>query len=296
MYRVLITGAESYVGTSFEKWNKENAFDLITVDTVDVRGNEWKEYSFSNYNTVFHVAGLAHVDIEKVTTEQKQRYYEINTELAVECAKKAREEGVKQFIFMSSMIVYGESGGIGRKKVITKNTPLSPANFYGDSKAKAEQGLRRLETEKFKVVILRPPMIYGKGSKGNYPLLVKIAKSLPAFPKEKNERSMLYIGNLCKFVSLMILNEESGIFFPQNAEYVKTGELVKMIAEAKGKKVYLTNVFHPVLILVGKMDGKIGNLVNKAFGNMVYEKEMSEYKEEYRQYDFRESVYLTENG
>ena len=296
MFRVLITGADSYVGTSFEKWIKENTPNQITVDTVDVRGDEWKKYKFLGYNTVFHVAGLAHVDIEKVTSEQKQHYYEINTELAVECAKKAKKEGVKQFIFMSSMIVYGESGGIGRKKVITKNTPLSPANFYGDSKAKAEQGLKRLETEKFKVVILRPPMIYGKGSKGNYPLLAKIAKSLPAFPEENNERSMLYIGNLCKFVNLMILNEESGIFFPQNAEYVKTSAFVKMIAEAKGKKMYLTNVFHPVLLLMEKMGGKIGNLINKAFGNMVYEKEMSEYKEEYRQYDFRESVYLTENG
>ena len=292
-YRVLIAGQNSYIGTSFENWIQENCPE-ISVDTVDMRGDGWKQESFAGYDAVFHVAGLAHADVGKVTEEQKQFYYKINTELTVECAKKAKADGVKQFLFMSSMIVYGESGGIGTSKMITKETALAPANFYGDSKVKAEEGLRELEEENFKIVILRPPMIYGKGSKGNYPLLAKMAKKLPFFPKEGNERSMLYIGNLCKFVSLMILNEENGIFYPQNTEYVCTSDMVQIIAEEVGKKIHLTAVFHPFLLLLGKLGGKPGGLVNKAFGNMTYEKSMSEYKEEYRIYDFEESVRLTE--
>lgn len=293
-YRVLITGAGSYIGTSFEKWIQENCRE-ITASTINMKNNDWREDSFGCYDTVFHVAGLAHADVGKITEEQKQFYYKINTDLTVECAQKAKEEGVKQFIFMSSMIVYGESGKIGTPKMITSETPLSPANFYGDSKVKAEERLRKLETDKFKVVILRPPMIYGKGSKGNYRLLAKIAGKSPVFPKENNERSMLYIGNLCKFISLMILNEERGIFFPQNAEYVKTCDMVRAIADERGKKIYLTGIFHPILLLMGKVNGRLGGLVNKAFGNLTYEKRMSEYKEEYRLYDFRESVHLTES-
>lgn len=293
-YRVLITGAGSYIGTSFEKWIQENCRE-ITTSTIDMKDTEWRKTSFGCYDTVFHVAGLAHADVGKITEEQKQLYYKINKDLTVECAKKAKEEGVKQFIFMSSMIVYGESGKIGTPKMITSETPLSPANFYGDSKVKAEERLRKLETDKFKVVILRPPMIYGKGSKGNYQLLAKIAGKSPVFPKENNERSMLYIGNLCKFISLMILNEERGIFFPQNAEYVKTCDMVRAIADERGKKIYLTGIFHPILLLMGKTNGRLGGMVNKAFGNMTYEKRMSEYKEEYRLYDFRESVHLTES-
>lgn len=293
MKRVLITGANSYIGTTFENWiNKNN--DTIVVDTQDMIGDAWKEKKFYGYDVIFHVAGIAHADVGKVTEEQKKLYYQVNTDLTIECAKKAKTEGIEQFIFMSSIIVYGESAGIGKRKVITKDTPLAPANFYGDSKVKAEEGLRRLESESFKVVILRPPMIYGKGSKGNYPLLSKMAKSIPFFPNIQNERSMLYVGNLCKFISLMIEHEESGIFFPQNMDYVQTSQMVKMIAQAHGKKIYLTRILNFALRLMGHMNGRLSELVNKAFGNMVYDKRLSIYKENYQIYDLEKSVKLTE--
>ncbi|MCM1540468.1 MAG: NAD-dependent epimerase/dehydratase family protein [Blautia sp.] len=293
MKKVLITGANSYIGTSFENWIKENCGE-IAIDTWDMKGDAWKEKSFHGFDAVFHVAGIAHADVGKVSEEQKQMYYKVNSQLTVDCARKAKEEGVGQFVFMSSIIVYGESAGIGQPRVIAKDTPLAPANFYGDSKVKAEEGLQKLADSHFKVVILRPPMIYGKGSRGNYPLLAKMARKLPVFPEVRNERSMLYIGNLCKFISLMVLNEEAGVFFPQNREYVRTSEMVTHIAGAHRKKIHLTKAFNPILKLMGKMGGKPGGLVNKAFGNMVYEKSMSEYKEEYQLYDLQESVRLTE--
>ncbi len=293
MKRVLITGANSYIGTSFETWVKEHA-PSITIETLDMRQSSWREKDFGGFDAVFHVAGIAHADTGKVTEEQKALYYSVNTDLTIECARKAKRDGVKQFLFMSSIIVYGESAGIGKMRVITSDTPVSPANFYGDSKVKAEEGLQELVSEEFKVVILRPPMIYGKGSKGNYPLLAKMARKLPFFPDVKNQRSMLYVENLCKFVSLMIVNEECGIFFPQNAEYVQTGEMVRLIAKAHGKRIRLSRIFTPFLKCMSFLGGKPGRLADKAFGNLVYEQDMSRYQEDYRIYGLEESIQRTE--
>ena len=288
MKKVLITGANSYIGTSFENYVMQ-CHDY-QIDTVDMIDNTWRDKSFSEYNSVFHVAGIAHSDTGRVSEERKQFYYQINTDLTIETAKKAKADGVGQFIFMSSAIVYGDSAPIGKPKRITCDTPVAPANFYGDSKVQAENGLLKLADESFHVVILRPPMIYGKGSKGNYPQLSKFAQKLPLFPYIKNERSMLYIGNLTEFVKLMIDNNESGIFYPQNAEYVATSEMVQVIAQAHGKKTRLVKGTTVPLKAMSHVTG----LVNKAFGNLSYDMSMSEYKENYRKFSFEESIRQTE--
>lgn len=290
MKKILITGANSFVGMSFEKYIKDNYPNDYTVDTVDMIDGSWRDKSFSGYDSVFHVAGIAHSDNGKISEEKAKLYYSVNTDLTIETARKAKADGAKQFVFMSSAIVYGESAPIGMTKVITRDTPVSPANCYGDSKVQAENGIRPRSDDYFNVVILRPPMIYGKGSKGNYPLLAKIAKKTPIFPYVKNERSMLYIDNLCEFVRLMVENNEQGTFWPQNAEYSNTSELVKLIAEAHGKNVRLVNGFGWALKIMSKVTG----LVNKAFGSLSYEAEMSEYKQDYRICTLEESITGTE--
>jgi nucleoside-diphosphate-sugar epimerase len=286
MKKILITGANSYIGTSFEKWVKQWS-EQYNVNTVDMIDGTWKEKDFTEYDVVFHVAGIAHVSADP---KMEQLYYKVNRDLTIETAKKAKREGVKQFIFMSSIIVYGDSSHINRKRVIDRNTIPIPSNFYGNSKLQAEEGIMPLMNDKFSVAVVRPPMIYGKGSKGNYPKLAKMAQNLPVFPDVENERSMLHIDNLCEFIRLVVKNDESGVLFPQNGEYVKTAELVKLIAEAHGKKVRLMRIFNPALKLMGNFVGT----VNKAFGNLVYDKSMSEYREEYRVGDLRETIRKTE--
>ena len=290
MKKILITGAGSYIGTSFENYINTNFPDKYTVETVDMIGGGWKEKDFSPYDTVFHVVGIAHSDNGKIAPEKEKLYYSVNTELTSAAAEKAKSDGARQFIFMSSAIVYGNSAPIGKTKIITADTPVSPANCYGDSKVQAEKRLKLLEDENFKVVILRSPMIYGKGSKGNYPLLAKLALKLPFFPRVQNERSMLYIENLCEFVRLMIENEESGTFFPQNSEYSNTSELVEMIAAAHGKKIKLVGGFTRLLKIMSCFTG----LANKAFGNLTYERSISDYKENYRVAELGDSVKRTE--
>lgn len=292
MFRILITGANSFIGTSFDKYISKNYPKDYVIDTVDMVDGSWREKSFVGYDSVFHVAGIAHSDNGKISKDKQELYYRVNTALTIETAKKAKEDGVKQFIFMSSAIVYGDSSPIGKSKMITKDTPLSPVNCYGDSKVQAENGIKQLEDQKFKIVILRPPMIYGKGSKGNYPLLSKIALKTPFFPYVKNERSMLYIENLCEFVRLMIQNEERGVFWPQNREYSNTSEIVKIIAQKHGKKLVLVRGFKWLLKIMGC---KI-SIINKAFGNLSYEQSMSIYKYEYRKYSLRESIKVTEEN
>ena len=290
MKKILITGAGSYIGTSFEKYMSQWP-EKYQVDTVDMIGDGWMKYDFSGYDTVYHVAGIAHSDNGKISKEKAKLYYEVNTKLTIRTAMKAKKSGVNQFIFMSSAIVYGDSAPIGKKRIITKDTPVSPANCYGDSKVRAERGLKKLEDENFKVVILRPPMIYGKGSKGNYPLMSKLAQKMPVFPYVDNCRSMLYIENLMEFVRLMIENEESGTFWPQNAEYSNTSELVKMIAAEHCKRIVLVKGATVPLKLAGLATG----LVDKAFGNLAYDQSLSEYKENYRIANLRRSIMLTED-
>lgn len=289
MKKILITGAGSYIGTSFEQYLAQWP-ERYRVDTVDMIDGSWRETSFSGYDTVYHVAGLAHADTGKVTEERKAFYYQINTDLAVETARKAKADGAGQFVFMSSAIVYGDSAPIGRTKIITRDTPVSPANFYGDSKVQAEKGIMSLQDDTFNVVILRPPMIYGPGSKGNYPVLSKLAKKLPVFPYVDNQRSMLFIGNLVEFVRLMIENEEQGIFWPQNAEYFNTSELVRMIAAVHGKKILIMKGFGWALKLLGHCTG----LVNKAFGSLCYAQDISAYSADYQICGWKESIKRTE--
>lgn len=292
MKRVLITGANSYIGCSFEKYLSENYPDDYIVDTVDMHG-DWRGRSFAGCDSVFHVAGIAHSDSGKISEEKVCLYYAVNTDLTIEAAKKAKTDGVGQFIFMSSAIVYGDSAPIGESKIITRDTPVAPTNCYGDSKVQAENGICPLNDDTFHVVILRPPMIYGKGCRGNYPFLSKIAQETPVFPYVENQRSMLYIENLCEFVRLIIDNWEQGTFWPQNSEYSNTSELVKTIAQAHGKKVCLIKGAELPLRLLGRFVP----MVNKAFGGLSYDVMMSEYRgEKYNKYTLIESVIFTEEA
>ena len=284
MKRVLITGKGSYIGTHFRDELLKYP-EKYEVEELEMRNDEWRNHDFSSYDVVYHVAGLAHSTPDE---SQRELYYRVNTELAYETAKKAKEEGVKQFIFMSSIIVYG-SGKIGENRVITKETPLTPDNFYGDSKKQAEIKIRPLEDDNFKVVIVRPPMIYGPNSKGNYPLMSKFARKTPLFPTLRNQRSMLYLGNLIEFIRLMIDNEESGIYLPQNREYVSSVEMIKEIAKIHNHKIWFTGIFNPFIKLFNKQ-----TYINKVFGNLTIDKELSKYKEDYNKYSFKESIQLTE--
>lgn len=264
MKKILITGANSYVGTSLEKWLSKEP-NKYRVDTVDMKDRAWKNKDFAQYDVVFHVAAIVH---QKEKKNMKEQYFKINRDLSIQVAKKAKQSGVSQFIFMSTMAVYGEVGKIGQPVIITQNTPVNPKTLYGASKEEAEKELRKLNDDQFKVVILRPPMIYGPNCPGNYARLEKLANKIPIFPLVENKRSMLHIDKLCQYIKCYIDNEASGIFFPQDDEYVNTSLLVKEIAEKNGKVMYLSKTLGKVIMIIGQRV----NILNKVFGNLIYEK------------------------
>lgn len=259
MKRILITGANSYIGTSFESYIKENYADDYVVDTLDMLDASWRKHNFSEYDTIFHVAGIAH---RKETKQNEKLYYAVNCDLGVETAKKAKASGVKQFIFLSSMSVYGIECG-----VVSKDTQPCPKSNYGKSKLQAENKLIELQSDDFKVVILRPPMVYGKGCKGNFQSVVKIIRKSPIFPKVKNCRSMIYIDNLSGFVKLAVDRDLLGIFYPQNSEYVNTSVMAKIISEKIGRKI----IFSAMTGFLVKASTLFLTLTKKAFGTLIYE-------------------------
>lgn len=266
MKKILIAGKDSYVGTSFEKWVSQWPNDY-KIDTLDTKG-KWVDFSFQGYDVVYCVAGIAHVDAKK---SMESLYYKVNRDLPIALAKKAKSDGVGQFIFMSSLIVYGDSTPPGKIEYITKDTVPKPANFYGNSKLQAEQGIIALQDDQFKVLVLRPPMIYGPGSKGNYPKLSKLAQTMPVFPKVNNKRSVLFIDNLTEFVRIAIDEGQSGIAFPQNKEYVSTSHLVRLIAKAHGKDIKIIPGLMPSIEFVASFN----TMARKAFGSFVCDRALS---------------------
>jgi UDP-glucose 4-epimerase len=288
MKRILITGANSYIGTSFEKWVTQWPKEYF-VDNVDTKNGEWKEIDFSIYDVILHVAGIAHI---KETKENQHLYYLVNRDLAIEVANKALSEGVKQFVLLSSMSVYGLEKGI-----INNETPLAPKNAYGQSKLEAELAIEKMNSDDFTVTIIRPPMIYGKGCKGNYQTISKFAKKTPVFPTLNSKRSMIYIDNLSEYMRYLIDYNQSGVYCPQNTEFTNIHDLVKTVADSSNNKIKFIGILNPFVHL---LSNRLNNsVVSKVFGDLIYDKDsfsLSGFNEnaEYTKIPFEETIRLTE--
>jgi len=289
----LILGANSYIGTSFRKYLTTEYPEQYIVDMVSLRGNAWRSMDWADYDSVINVTGKAHADITTLSDAEKQEYYTVNCELACEAAKKAITDRVKQYIYFSSIIVYGDSSNSRKPVRITADTKPDPSNFYGDSKWQAEHRLTQLfdaAIDDTKLAIIRPPMIYGSSSKGNFQMLKKLAEKLPVFPTYQNERSMLYIENLAEFLRLLVEDCREGVFLPQNPEYVSTADMVFEISDAERKKMAHWAWLNPFVKLAFFFPGKMGKMAKKAFGSMTIDMKLSHAVQGYQKYALRESI------
>lgn len=282
MKKILITGEGSYIGTSFAKW-LNNYPGRYSIDTISTLNNAWKDYDFSKYDVVFDVAGIAHI---KITPDMEELFYKVNRDMTVAICQKAKIEGVSQFIFLSSMNVFGDTS-----EIITEETQPQPINFYGKSKLQADIAIQKMNCDNFKVVSIRPPVVYGKGCKGNYNKLSMLVQRFPFFPDFKNTRSMLYIDNLCEFIRMIIDYKVCGIFHPQNKECTSTMEIVDEIAKVYNKKIVKSKLFNSIIrVLLHK-----NHLINRVFADDYYSKEISRHFDyEYCVVNFQNSIRNTE--
>lgn len=258
MKKILISGAGSYIGISLERFLSRWP-EQYQVDTLDVIGESWKSADITGYDAVFHVAGIAH---QKETAENRHLYFEVNRDLAVEMARKAKSAGIPHFIFMSTMSVYGRESG-----VITPATQPDPKNGYGQSKLEAEEAMHAMEDQHFRVAVLRPPMVYGKNCRGNFQTMKKLVEKSPVFPAVKNQRSMISIDNLCSFVRLAVDEQLCGTFFPQNREPVSTTAMARIIADTLGRRVW----FSRLAGIAVQALAAVYPTARKAFSSLTYE-------------------------
>lgn len=278
MKKILITGIDSYIGTNFETFLNNNYHNYF-IETLDVKTQKWKNFDFSTYDVIFHVAAIVH---KKENTKSKKLYDDVNYRLPLEIASHAKKSNIKLFIFMSSMSVYGMTVGC-----IDKNTFEKPRTLYGISKLKAEKELLKIEDNNFKVAILRAPLVYGRNSRGNFTKLINIFDKLSIFPNYMNKRSMIYIDNLCMYVKEIIDNGLNGIFFPQNSDYVSTSEIFKTYKRLKNTKYYLFSLINFSIKFMLFIRVK---LIEKLFGNLVYDMSLNNNKIKIKYCSFEDTI------
>lgn len=280
--KILIIGKNSFIGKNFIKFINEHD-NNYEVKSISIRDKSWRNESFQGFNTVIHLAALVHKSEKEASYDE---YDKVNHQIAVEIAKKAKKDGVKQFVFLSTMSVYGLNVGH-----ITSKTSINPSSFYAKSKASAEQSLQELSTVDYDVAIIRPPMVYGSSDKGNYNTLRKFALSSPIFPHVDNQRSAIYVDNLCEFLRIVIEDNLNGVLFPQNSVYMRTSDTVSMIANAHSKKIYTSKLLG--LTIKPLM---FSSIVQKAFGSLTYDPNLpgGPNTMNYNKVNFEESIKQTE--
>lgn len=280
MTELLLTGASGFIGSSLRLPEE------IRVTPLSVRGDAWKSMDFSRFDAIVHAAGIAHVS---PNPDMAGTYHAVNCVRTLEIAEKAKREGVELFVFLSSIIVFGAPTAAGTHAPIAPDTPPRPENAYGQSKLDAENGLRALETDAFRVAILRLPMIYGRGCKGNYTRLAALSRKCPVFPKFDNRRSMLYIENLSALIGQIALDRPSGTYHPRDGKPRSTSEIARAICACHGKRCVQTRLLAPAVRLMG---GR--GIVRRAFGDQEYAPEMPDYPSNYRLFDFESAIRRTE--
>ncbi|WP_066351165.1 NAD-dependent epimerase/dehydratase family protein [Aliarcobacter skirrowii] len=218
--KILVTGSNGYLGSSFiNQYNDKYNFEIFSLLTQKL-----EDINFDKIDVILHCAALVHQKIE----HSYKKYHDINVDYPLKLAKLAKQNGVKQFVFISTIAVYGEEN-----ESLDENTICNPITPYGKSKLEAEKGLLKLNDDNFTVSIIRPPMIYGKNAPGNIDSLVKLVKKLPIIPLGKiaNKRSFISIQNLCFIINEIITQEKQGIFLASDDEPISTSRLIELMAK-----------------------------------------------------------------
>ena len=263
--KILIIGKNSYIGNHIDKWMTKYGHKAIQLDVLN---DSWKQFDYSSFDSIVHVAGIVH----QPKCQDWELYKRVNADMPVAIAKMAKEQGVKQYVFFSTMGVYG----VGKKlkpNIIDENTPLNASGMYSRSKLMAEEGLKKLEDDNFNIACIRPPSVYGKNCKGGYITgFTSIVRKLPILPLayEQTKQSFIYIDNLTELVRLIIEKIMSGVFCPQDDKAVNAIHLLETIAKGIGRSYYKSKCLGLFVKIISFLP-----IVKKAYGGIEYSNSLS---------------------
>lgn len=274
---LMITGASGFIGSNFIK-KYENEYNIVPVCLIK---NKPEDLDYTGVDTILHLAALVH----QMKGAPEEQYFEVNTELTRRLAIAAKEKGVKHFVFYSTVKVYGFDGELNNHDfILTENSPCNPNDSYGASKYEAEKILNSLQNEKFKVAMIRPPMVYGEGVKGNMLSLMKFINILPIIPfnYDNNKRSIISTENLLYMTHLIIKNEADGVYLGTEGDPVSIKEIAESIEKGLGKKKI--NIKFPNFIF--KLLYKIKpNIMVRLYGTLAFKQEDNYEKIKYKAKD-----------
>ncbi len=255
MSKTLITGANSFVGSNFIRFSC-----IKSIDEVSLFENKPADIDFSKYNIIIHLVAIVHQS-EQI---QEDEYFRINRDLCLNVAQRAKDAGVKQFIFLSTVKVYGEYNPVSGPW--NEDSVCNPDDSYGKSKYEAEIELRKMETPDFTVSIIRTPLVYGVGVKANMLSILKLVDRFPVLPlaKVNNKRSFTSAENLVAFIDRIIEKRASGIFIAMDEKPLSTTELVKMISKYLNKKIWLFRM-PGFIVRMGK--ARIPKIFDRLYGS-----------------------------
>lgn len=233
MKRVLITGANSFIGTNFRKYSENRQ-----IREISLKDNSPEDIDFTDVDVVFHLAAIVH---QSKKIDEKE-YFRVNTDLCLRVAEQAKKAGVRQFVFLSTLKVYGKY--IHGSELRNETSECYPDDAYGKSKYAAETGLAKMENEYFTVSIIRTPLVYGEGVRANMISLIKLVDSVPLLPfgKTDNRRNFTFVENLVGFIDRIIEKNASGIFIVMDDNPLSTTELVNYISKYLKRRVLLFRI------------------------------------------------------
>ncbi|MCU0460402.1 MAG: NAD-dependent epimerase/dehydratase family protein [Bacteroidales bacterium] len=251
--KILITGSQSFVGTNYIRYSK-----FRNIDEVSLFENTPNEIDYKSYDVVIHLVAIVH----QTRRANDSEYFKINRDLCIEVAKEAKRAGVKQFLFLSTVKVYGSFHS--NSEPWNESSACFPEDAYGKSKYEAEKILRTLEDENFTVSIIRTPLVYGEGVRANMKSIIKLVEKSIILPFKdiRNKRNFTSAENLVAFIDRIIDLNASGTFIAMDKIAISTTDLVKMISENLGRKIYLFRT--PNFII------KIGMIIMPSFFERLY--------------------------
>jgi UDP-glucose 4-epimerase len=257
--KILIIGEKSFVGENFRRYSRYK-----DIEEISLKSKIPEEINFREYEVVLHLAAIVH-QTKKIPESE---YFKVNRDLCLRVAENAKKAGIKQFVFLSTLKVYGEFEP--DTEIRNENSKCFPDDAYGKSKYAAEMGLKEIESSDFTVSIIRPPLVYGNGVKANMLSLVKLIESFPLLPFKGicNKRNFIYVENLVGFIDRIIAQKASGIFIVKDDGALSTSDLILYLSKYLGKKVKLFTLPKMIIRICTYIRPAI---FNRLFGSLEFD-------------------------